>query len=115
MLNSNLFPKGDYANNCLFLTKDNWVGTSMIPLLNANNYTITLTGIVMFGDSSNSADISGWDIKKSKNKVTVEEARDIITSHMYWSIWECTEHGILSESENPLRDFNKPYTITDKA
>lgn len=53
--------------------------------------------------------------EKVIEKVTVEEARDIITSHMYWSIWECTEHGILSESENPLRDFNKPYTITDKA
>ena len=45
---------------------------------------------------------------------TVEEARDIITSHMYWSICEGTEHGILSESENPMRDFNKPYTIADK-
>ena len=38
----------------------------MIPLLNANNYTITLTGIVMFG-GGDSADISGWDIIKNKN------------------------------------------------
>ena len=45
----------------------------MIPLLNANNYTITLTGIVMFGNSSNSADISGWDIKKSKNGFSMQK------------------------------------------
>jgi hypothetical protein len=38
-------------------------------------------------------------------KVTVEEARDIIISHMYWSIWEGTEHGILYESENPMKEF----------
>lgn len=63
---NNLSQKGDYASSCLFFTKDNWVGTTIIPLLNANNYTITLTGIVMFGDGSE-ADISGWDIKKYKN------------------------------------------------
>ncbi|MEE1160599.1 MAG: hypothetical protein U0K70_00905, partial [Acutalibacteraceae bacterium] len=36
---NNLSQKGDYASSCLFFTKDNWVGTTTIPLLNANNYT----------------------------------------------------------------------------
>lgn len=57
---------GVYSSACLFLTIDNWVGTPTIPLLNANNYTISLKSIVMFGNSIN-ADIAGWDIKKSKN------------------------------------------------
>lgn len=69
---NNLSLKGDYASGCLFFTKDNWVGTPDIPLLNANNYTITLTRIVMFGGGSE-ADTSGWDIKKSKNGFSMEK------------------------------------------
>ena len=41
----------------------------MIPLLNANNYTITLKKISLFGGGSNDSNYTdlSWDIIKSKN------------------------------------------------
>ena len=39
--------------------------------------------------------------------VSDEEAKDIILSHMYWSLFEGTKEGVLSETENPMRCFLK--------
>ena len=49
--------------------------------------------------------LDGYIEHKYIKKVTPVEAKEIILSHMYWSIWEGTENGVLEEELNPLNEF----------
>lgn len=45
-------------------------------------------------------------IKKEYLKnITIKEAHDIIGSHIYWSIYEGSEEGVLEESMNPMKKY----------
>jgi hypothetical protein len=57
------------------------------------------------GPESIKDQLDGYIEDRYIEKVTPAEAKEIILSHMYWSIWEGTENGVLEEELNPLNEF----------